>query len=226
MKKLLLFLFLTGCSSKALIKLASEYGANIGFFEQAQRDLRQTYSDCDFERECFEEEALHHIEEKLCSDYQKHNFVSEKECERASRGLMDLVLEESEASTPANDLEVAKLVKMCKKGLLRFAPLEEEEKERRRERNENLEDFIEYYKKREEDFPLASKILSGTIESPYSKGNKCLNIETIRCLLKECEINYFFHNRLTQILKDNDRDSIEYIIEDKLGCPLRYKICR
>ena len=82
------------------MKLASEFDASLVFFNQAQKDLRAINSDCDFDRDCFETEALYHIIDKLCPSYQDYNFISEKECNRAGDKVMDLVLGKIEPSIP------------------------------------------------------------------------------------------------------------------------------
>ena len=99
MIKLFFLFFLLGCNSQ-LMKLASEFDASLVFFNQAQKDLRAINSDCDFDRDCFETEALYHIIDKLCPSYQDYNFISEKECNRAGDQIMDLVLGKIEPSIP------------------------------------------------------------------------------------------------------------------------------
>ena len=92
----LILFSLTSCISPEIIKLASEYQANINFFEQAQKSLRKILSDCNYERECFEENATNHIKTGFCPKYEEYNFVSASECERAGQGIMDLILGKTE----------------------------------------------------------------------------------------------------------------------------------
>ena len=82
------------------MKLASQYTASITYFEQAQKDLRKVFSDCNFERDCFEDKASDHIRDNLCIDYQQYQFVSDKECNRAGQGVMDLILGDVEIAVP------------------------------------------------------------------------------------------------------------------------------
>ena len=101
--------FLFGCNlSSDLMKLASQYTASPTFFEQAQLNLRIIWSDCDFKKECFKKRALDHLQNDLCPFYQDYNFVSEKECNRAGSGVMDLILGNTELAVPSRMYELEK----------------------------------------------------------------------------------------------------------------------
>lgn len=97
---LLSMLFLSGCLSSELVKLASEYSASITFFDHAQKNFRKIYSDCSYEKDCFEDRATDHLELDLCPMYQDYKFVSKTECERAGQSVMDLVLGKTELAVP------------------------------------------------------------------------------------------------------------------------------
>ena len=88
------------CLSPELMKLASEYSASVTFFDHAQKNLRKIYSDCSYEKECFETNAFKHIESVLCPLYEDYNFVSKSECERAGQNVMDLVIGNKELAIP------------------------------------------------------------------------------------------------------------------------------
>ena len=96
----LFILFLAGCLSPELMKLASEYQASVTFFDHAQKNLREIYSLCDYKEDCFKERATEQINQVLCPKYQEYNFVSEKECQRAGQGVIDLVLGKTELAVP------------------------------------------------------------------------------------------------------------------------------
>ena len=85
------------------MKLAGQYTASITFFEKVQKDLRLLNSDCEYKKECFESNGTKHFKEKLCPDFKKYNFVTEKECMRAGKGLMDLVSGKTELAVPIRD---------------------------------------------------------------------------------------------------------------------------
>ncbi len=85
------------------MKLASEYSANFVFFEQLQKNIRKINSDCNFETKCFEDNSKQYFEKQVCPDFEKHNFVSEKECIRAGQSVMDLVSGKTEFAVPIRD---------------------------------------------------------------------------------------------------------------------------
>lgn len=82
------------------MSLSKEYAASIVFFDQAQKSLRKIYSDCEYDKDCFNENSETHIKNDFCPKYKEYNFVSESECNRAGQGVRDLVSGENELAVP------------------------------------------------------------------------------------------------------------------------------
>ena len=100
MRYLIILIFLSGCLSGELLSLSKEYAASIIFFDQAQKNLRKIYSDCEYDKDCFQKNSETHIKNDFCPKYKEYNFVSESECNRAGKGVRDLVSGEKEISVP------------------------------------------------------------------------------------------------------------------------------
>ena len=95
-----LLFFISGCLSGDLLSLSKEYAASIVFFDQAQKSLRKIYSDCEYDKDCFNENSETHIKNDFCPKYKEYNFVSESECNRAGQSVIDLVSGENELAVP------------------------------------------------------------------------------------------------------------------------------
>ena len=92
-------LILTSCHTSQLIELASKYSTNTVYLDGLQKQLRLIYSDnCDFDADCFRETAEPWLEDEICPEdsFKNYGFVSQKECERAGKEIMDLVTRKTE----------------------------------------------------------------------------------------------------------------------------------
>ena len=103
LKTFIALLILGACVSDKLLKLASEYTGSIYFYEQAQKNLRLVYSQCEYKKECFQERGMEHIKEGFCPRFSEYKFVSETECHRAGQGIMDLVSGKTHVAVPVNN---------------------------------------------------------------------------------------------------------------------------
>lgn len=147
MKKIIILilfvpLFLPGCLSQELMKLASEYSGSLVFYDQAQKDLRTINDLCKYEQTCFENNAGDHFKEKLCPHYEHYSFISENECQRAGQALMDVFLGNVEFGLPVrNTAQDRHNDRMYELERLRLGreKRERERLEREQERNRELE---------------------------------------------------------------------------------------
>ena len=134
-------IILGACVSDKLLKLASEYTGSIVFYEQAQKNLRTVYSNCKYEKECFQERGMEHIKEGFCPRFAEYKFVSETECHRAGQGVLDLVSGKTHIAVPVNNpnqnAQNEELIELEKQRL------EEERKRREAEERRELADRAE-----------------------------------------------------------------------------------
>ena len=103
LKSFMGLLILGACVPDEILKLASEYTGSVYFYEQAQKNLRLVYSQCEYKTECFQEDGMKHIKEDFCPRFKEYKFVSETECHRAGQGVLDLVSGKTHIAVPVNN---------------------------------------------------------------------------------------------------------------------------
>ena len=97
MMRLLFVIFIalsfSGCS-KEFRAAMSKYQTNFIFIDGLQRNLRIMYSDCDYEVECFEDDANDYIFDYICTteQYENYGFISLKECDRLCYYVVDALI--------------------------------------------------------------------------------------------------------------------------------------
>ena len=139
-------LILGACVPDEILKLASEYTGSVYFYEQAQKNLRLVYSQCEYKTECFQEDGMKHIKEDFCPRFKEYKFVSETECHRAGQGVLDLVSGKTHIAVPVNNPnQNAHNEQMLEieKQRLELEKERAEREERKEERRDEREDFEE-----------------------------------------------------------------------------------
>ena len=190
------FLFASCNLPDEIIQMASRYSGSLAFFENAQTNFRKINSDCEYKADCFQRNSEKHLKEELCPNYERFNFVSESECNRAGKEVINLVSGKTELAVPvrntAQDAHNNRMYELEKERLSQSERQRQDELQRQAEqqRQDELQRQAEQQRQKEQDLmndyynycrDVKDKCLS---TCPYEKEKQNL------CLKSDCYILY------------------------------------